>query len=518
MNKMDINKLLSWDEVFQFGEPIFNRSLLFNYDFFNKLCNGKYSEQVFGKNYIEYVVKTLQEKFPKLANIIPILDIRFRYQKLDDDKWNMIISPEYFVFSLISLCSGKAAESDKYLEQAIKLANVSDKDKVKEALKESLNIARTWVKQQRDDITVSSNPIYILGGNISNDKQKMKTILNDNFIALNWAYKHVDEIYDELSKPVNYHLFDSIDKDTYFLQLCHFVFYNKSDLLEPGSQEVDATPLLFINNYKLLVDYLSEVNGSKYECRYILHTDLHDGILSSDDIIEYVKITNQANSDNEEYVQFVNKYHTYEELLQDKAKNAWDKIKKERFKKSIECNWDIIPTKEGTGHDTIKSGRTYKSVASKAEYEAKMKKAYDILDSKLDVFSKEECIHQLVGKNGFEGYLGFVYPNDIVIFERFYSVSKRNPSVKKPTINEAIYVMTCDNFEELSQYSKAEILSYIKDFNSKDVMRIYHRGNWQNRVKKIISSSNYDSNDLTMIESITDNIVTQDKAKEKVYE
>ena len=267
-----------------------------------------------------------------------------------------------------------------------------------------------------------------------------------------------------------------------------------------------------------MTEYLSEVNGHQYNCKIAVHNDKEDGIMTSEDILTYINFINNANKDREEYVQIVNKYHNYEELLQEKAKETWDKIKKERFKKKVECNWDIIPVKEGMGTGSTRVETGNKNASSKKENTAKLKKAYDILDSKLDVFSKEDCVHQLIGKNGFEGYLGFVYPNNIVVFERFYRVSRKNPNIKTPAINEAIYVMTTDNFEELSQCSKSEILSYIKDFNSKDVMRIYHTGNWQDRVRRIITSSNYDNNDLTIIDNITNNLAICEKDKEKKYE
>lgn len=516
MKDLDLNSLLNWDEVFQFGESTSKHCLMFNKEFLKNTCNGKYNEAIFEKNWDDYVIKPLQEKFPRLAGIIPYLDIRLRYMN-EGDKNYLVVSPEYFILSIISAATGKISESDKYLEIAISLSNQEDKSAVLEALSGSVKVARDWVKSQRNTDPSKRN-LFLINGNISNNGQEVDDLLKEGFLALNWTFKHIVELFSELCKPVDYRLFDSVYKDYYFLKLCHYVFYTDSDLLKPGEKNYEARPLIFLNNYRLLTEYLSEVNGHQYNCKIAVHNDKEDGIMTSEDILTYINFINNANKDREEYVQIVNKYHNYEELLQEKAKETWDKIKKERFKKKVECNWDIIPVKEGMGTGSTRVETGNKNASSKKENTAKLKKAYDILDSKLDVFSKEDCVHQLIGKNGFEGYLGFVYPNNIVVFERFYRVSRKNPNIKTPAINEAIYVMTTDNFEELSQCSKSEILSYIKDFNSKDVMRIYHTGNWQDRVRRIITSSNYDNNDLAIIDNITNNLAICEKDKEKKYE
>lgn len=511
--QINFQNLLSWEEVFALGEPSSMYSFLFSPRFFRNLCASNYNVSLFTNDYENYIVNPLVEKIPKLADIIPYMEIRFRYNANEDGSESLIICPEFFFLELIANCLANKNVKEEIKSLALICAN-SDYDDSKKRLLENLDKARKLINEKRyqySDVDMVFNVLK------KNNGEELELKFTDSFKKINWAYKNFDYIYDTVLSISNYDFLNNISKDSFLLQSCYYAFYEDSVLLQSGKREVDDKTLSFLHNYCLLVDYLNEINDEKYNSSLFIK---EAGVkLKASYVYNYVKEIDMANIDNQEYQRLVNKYKTYEDLLREKANSTWNRIRKEKFYETIECNWDVIPDTGNSFKTTNGSGRSNSLINSRKKIEAKMKKAYDILDQKVDVFYQEEC-QQLVGKNSFEGYVGFLYPNNLVIFERFYRVSKRNPNHKVPAMNEAIYVMNSDNFAELSKLTKSEIISYIKDFGNKDIMRIYHRGNWKNRVSKLICASNYDENDLTTIELLTNDLdkkIEENKGKHKRY-
>lgn len=503
-DKMNFEKLLSWDEVFRLGEPTDLHTLLFSTSFFKRIIDIYYSEADFDYDFNKFITEPLVDKIPKLATVIPNLNIRFRYDKDEFGEYSLIISPEYFFLNLILGCMDDLDQMDEFKNASIDIAN-EPKDKAKEHTLQYLDTARKILDKKR----YSSDSSSLL---IDNGSYQLSVF--EAYKIINYAYKNYDYIYDVLTKNIDYSFLKTVSKDAFITELCYYIFYHCEKLLQGGCQEAEVNSLVYLHNYCLLVDYLSEVNGEQYE---FVFKKKNDGLrLKSEYIYDFAKDFDEYNINNPDYQEFVNKYKTYEDLLKDRAKKAWDKIKEDKFYKTIECNWEVIPEAEsGLGvSEAIRPGRINTSVSSREKIEATMKKAYDILDEKVDTFYQVEC-EQLVGKNSFLGYVGFLYPNGLVIFEKFYKVSKKDPEKKVPAINEAIYVMNRDNFAEMSRLSKPEIISYINDFGNKDVMRIYHRGAWKERVSRIINSSDYDVNDLVMIDKLTKDL-SKNKKKEKI--
>ena len=502
-DKMDLQKLLSWKEVFQLGEITDNHTLLFGSEYFKKLCSKSLRDK-FMDDYDKLVIKPIQEAFPKLAKAIPYFDIRFRYDK----EHLFVISPECFFVDILIVCFGDYIDGHNLKELATNIANM-DYEEAKATTLGYLGFMREELNKKR----YSSDSSSLL---IESEDGKLQLSILDVYKMVNYAYKNYDYIYSELLKIRNYQFLDSVSKDSFMLQMGYYIFHHHEASIKSGSQVgFEYNSLCYLHNYKLLVDYLTEVNSEKYT--YSFKEPGSNYILTSKDLYKVITDIDEAAISNDMYRQFVEKYKTYDDLLKDKAKDTWNRIRKERFYKTVECNWEVIP--EGNIKNSG-SGRSVRkpSISSNNGVSANLKKAYDLLDKKVDVFYQQDC-EQLVGKNHFIGYIGFLYPNDIVIFERFYKVSKKDPSVKKPTMNEAIYVMHRDNFEELSKLSKSEIISYIQDFGNKDVMRIYHKGAWMERVSRIINATSYNENDLTIIDKLVSDISIQDdKGKIKVYE
>ena len=97
---------------------------------------------------------------------------------------------------------------------------------------------------------------------------------------------------------------------------------------------------------------------------------------------------------------------------------------------------------------------------------------------KKELFDQTFNYRTVEGKNTFDGYLAFIYPNGRVILERFFERRKDNSEVI--AVDQAIYVMNIDEFYSLTNLSKSTI---IRD---KLCKRYIHKGNWQDKVLKEI--------------------------------
>ena len=76
----------------------------------------------------------------------------------------------------------------------------------------------------------------------------------------------------------------------------------------------------------------------------------------------------------------------------------------------------------------------------------------------------------------FDGYVAFVYPNGEILLERFFS----DYSQCMPATGEAIYNLNIYNFEDLSKFSKLQL---IRD---KACKRILHGPTFEKQAQSII--------------------------------
>ena len=118
----------------------------------------------------------------------------------------------------------------------------------------------------------------------------------------------------------------------------------------------------------------------------------------------------------------------------------------------------------------------------------------------MDFFESSPYLYRIEGINQFEGYLGYIYPNNLVIFERFY----KDLIHFELANNHATYIMNLNNFIEMSKLSKLEIMQYIKDGNT-DVVRKYHTSSWKNKITAVIEGKGYDIDTIQTIDELIQN-------------
>ncbi len=151
------------------------------------------------------------------------------------------------------------------------------------------------------------------------------------------------------------------------------------------------------------------------------------------------------------------------------------RVLSEEQQKIIETEFEILP--KGTVERDAKQGKTTRRKNSN-------KKEIDpnqVIKRKL-VFEETNYVCQMIGKDKFEGYVGFIYENGYVAFEKFYEL---DGTPAKPA---ATYIMTKDNFVEFIQKDRPEIIDYIRNTDNPDIIRKYHTENWADNLHKVLAS------------------------------
>jgi hypothetical protein len=173
------------------------------------------------------------------------------------------------------------------------------------------------------------------------------------------------------------------------------------------------------------------------------------------------------------------------------ATTKFGEILTARKKQVLAANWEFVKPGEREDKEQTEAvdfdAQMRRRDAKISSYE---KDAYLELMRKRLFFDKTGYMEQILGINSFAGYVGYIYANGLVIFEKMYEDDSRLVPVKEAN---ATYVMNIDNFVELSALSKTDIIKYIKSTVNPNVKRVYHSKNWEQRLLSIIEGAGYDA-------------------------
>ncbi len=159
-------------------------------------------------------------------------------------------------------------------------------------------------------------------------------------------------------------------------------------------------------------------------------------------------------------------------------------LKKLRANQELAAQWRFIP--KGTGLQETSSERVFHGISASLEEDEKIRR---MLISK-EFLENSPYIYKLYGIDKFEGYIGYMYLNGAVVFNKYY----QNIKTKKVAYDTATYVMRFSNFMELSKLSKTEIIHRMKHDRTAQIERIYHREDmdrWISEVQRAISGDDY---------------------------
>ena len=161
------------------------------------------------------------------------------------------------------------------------------------------------------------------------------------------------------------------------------------------------------------------------------------------------------------------------------------------YLEELKTNWEILPDNTSESQELFekKIARGIRNASdglSDKERQAKQKKLVDLFIEKQEFYSSTPYTYIIVGRNTFDGYVGYLYPNGLVVLDKYYENKNQN----KVADGEAIYIMDIKDFVSLSKCPKAALM---KDSR---VVRRYHRGDWQGRVLNainLVGNNNSDS-------------------------
>ncbi len=144
----------------------------------------------------------------------------------------------------------------------------------------------------------------------------------------------------------------------------------------------------------------------------------------------------------------------------------------------LSANWELIPSDDTSIEKSVRTiaKRKYRNI-SEQERKQREEKLVKLYMQKKKFYDSTDPYFRIKGKQTFDGYVGYIYPNSLVILDKFYDNAKNS----KIADNEAIYIMEMRDFYELSQHSKSYLIA------NHLCKRIIHKGLWQEKVLKYIN-------------------------------
>ena len=157
------------------------------------------------------------------------------------------------------------------------------------------------------------------------------------------------------------------------------------------------------------------------------------------------------------------------------------------YEGGTELNWEFLPS--GQKIKTSDDIETKNSNNESVNKEELKEKSIEETNIRVKVLEKSGYIGRPIrGLNSFSGYYAFVYPNGKVILEKFWDDEDK----LEPSIHNATYVMSIDNFIEMSKISKLDLIEYMKLFPEEGMKRFYHSSieTWQKNIFNEINGTN----------------------------
>jgi len=139
----------------------------------------------------------------------------------------------------------------------------------------------------------------------------------------------------------------------------------------------------------------------------------------------------------------------------------------------LSAQWEFLPNDvKKTDSVIIDKIRNSGSGLSEDERRKHQENLIKLYMEKKELYDSSDPYRRVLGKDTFEGYIGYFYSNGRVILDKLYD----NIETGKLANGSAIYAMNINDFYELSKLSKSEIIK------NKLCNRYVHRGDWAKRI------------------------------------
>ncbi len=165
------------------------------------------------------------------------------------------------------------------------------------------------------------------------------------------------------------------------------------------------------------------------------------------------------------------------------------------FLRDLSANWDLLPGSKNNLPTPEQFTEEKDDNKPKIDRIAHQKKLLELFMEKKSFYGEQDCFFRIIGKNTFDGYIGHIYSNGIIVLDKFYENSKTG----RLADGQAIYVMSMTDFKALSSLPKQQL------FTHPSCKRIIHNGAWQERVLKEITSKNNNINPADEVRKLIKN-------------
>lgn len=253
---------------------------------------------------------------------------------------------------------------------------------------------------------------------------------------------------------------------------------------------LEQLELYLVSYYLEFAEQSSDVS-EKQKCMYYVSAYMFEHKDDEDDITMEKLVSNLGKETKTKTVSRKDLYERFKRILvnnpelyninfdnhifSDMSMEEIEKLMAE-YMKSVKLKWEILPDDDAFIMEGIINNSSNGS-GSSVRYTSEKRDPVEVFMEKKEFFDSSDPFVKVMGKDTFDGYVGYIYPNGTVILDKFYD----NVKTKKLAEEHAIYCMKLDDFYLLSQLSKSTIIA------GKLCKRFYHRGDWQSRVKKEIS-------------------------------
>lgn len=310
-----------------------------------------------------------------------------------------------------------------------------------------------------------------------NSVRDFKEFLISIRITINKIIKGLEMLDDFFDKPIDYHeIYKCFDPDTFYLLFARQA-YEDSIVAEKYEG-------MLHNNFNYLAIYLSVTDeiaqtDKNYNPVVRYKTDGKNTRVSRRELSKWTKKLLESHPEVRPiYLPTLEGDKNYRDI-----KFAEQVI--DLYDEELSVNWEFFHEDE-----TIeKATELSENVQSQKQ---KTKKSFEQLldetNERIDFMNTTGYIgHPIRGINTFNEYFAFLYPNGTVILESFW----KNGEVGNPQTENAMYIMTIDNFIEMSRHSKLTLIEFMRIFPDCGIERRYHSSqkSWRNSVRNAINGT-----------------------------
>lgn len=506
----------SIEKFFDLESELFNPRLCFLDDWFIDLEDSIVKDNADSKKLFEFInnyfYEPIKNNIMKDNNLMPEAQIVFSYNR-DTHKRGAFFSTFSLVYNILeSLILTTAEDKEKCINsfQGIVLTeeeiNIA-RDLLRKDIRRYRDVLENKEKSDNYDLAVSMYKTFLkqTGSNYSFDK-----FYNSYYKSMTDLRINMKKINSIFSKTINY---DKFKECFNYDKLCLIIVVS---FLENLKDYFKTTNLFnysinFIRAYLNAVEQIRKVDPH-YNVKIKKYNELSKKYDRYD--IDYViREVNKLLVANPAYSSHKITIADADRLIKMYGYDAADYTTKEGYllleevlkrakeDKELAADWEFIPN-------------TQENKDKMDHFDRKIM-PYSKLDTSVDANERNkymlQCkqfldespfVYKVYGEKYFCGYIGYIYSNGKVVFEKFYE----NEKTGRITNGNATYVMDVISFLKNSKISKSLLISKISSGEITDVRRIFHRigdfDTWSQNISQVILGQNYSDEVVKYIDNI----------------